>query len=96
MFTKWGTYVVFIVSIKETDCWDFLLFRTGFRGKNIAGVLTTARLKTSRRVVACDIFSQKSILIIIDLRRNCKHGNADTNNFDEINFAESLASLPTF
>ena len=49
---------------------------TGFRGKNIAGVLTTARLKTSRRVVACDFFSQKSILIIIDLRRNCKHENA--------------------
>ena len=75
---------------------DILHFIAGFRGKNIAGVLTTARLKTSRRVVACDIFSQKSMLIIIDLRRNCKHENADTNNFDEIDFAESLASLLTF
>ena len=59
---------------------------SGFRGKNIAGVLTTARLKTSRRVVACDIFSQKTMLIIINLRRNCKHENADTNNSDEIDF----------
>ena len=74
----------------------FSIRLSGFRGKNIAGVLTTARLKTSRRVVECDIFSQKSMLIIIDLRRNCKHENADTNNFDEIDFAESLASLLTF
>ena len=72
------------------------LLATGFRGKNIAGVLTAARLKTSRRVLACDIFSQKSMLIMIDLRRNCKHENADTNNFDEIHFAEFLASLLYF
>ena len=74
----------------------YFISETGFRGRNIAGVLTAARLKTSRRVVACDIFSQKSMLISIDLSRNCKHENADTNNFDEIYFAESLSSLLTF
>ena len=64
----------------------------GFLGENIAGMLTTACLKTSRRVVACDIFSQKSMLIIIDLHRNCKHENADTNNFDEIHFVLSITT----
>ena len=35
---------------------------TGFRGKNIAGVLTTARLKSSRCVVARDIFCKNLCL----------------------------------
>ena len=35
---------------------------TGFRGKNIAGVLTTARMKSSRRVAACDIFRKNLCL----------------------------------
>ena len=62
-----------------------LFEKAGFCGKNIAGVLATACPKTSRHgVVACDIFSQKSMAIIIDLRRNCQHDNDDTNNFDEI------------
>ena len=69
---------------------------TGFCGKNIAGLLTTAHLQTSRCVVACDIFCQKFMVIITELGRNYQHENADTHNFDEIYFAESLASLLTF
>ena len=75
-----------VYSLKN-DLNKILIINAGFCGKNIA---TTARLKTSRRVVACGIFLQKFMVIKMDLGRNCQHKNADTNNFDEIYFAEFI------